>query len=57
MLGASVRIKIARLDGMTVNAVPEFDDVAGVAAEAGVPQKTVMAKAVAAASQLLEPNP
>ena len=46
--GASVRVKLARLHGRVVNATPEFDDVARVAAARGVPEKTVLAEAVAA---------
>ena len=52
VLGAPVRIKVARLDGEVVNAVPEYEDVARLAAERGVPAKTVLAAAVAAAEGL-----
>jgi uncharacterized protein (TIGR00299 family) protein len=50
--GARVRVKLARLDGAVVSAEPEFDDVARLAAERGVPVKTVLAAARAAASVL-----
>jgi hypothetical protein len=46
--GAPVRVKIARLDGRTVNAVPEYEDVARVAADHDVPAKLVMDAARAA---------
>jgi uncharacterized protein (TIGR00299 family) protein len=48
--GHAVRVKLARLDGEVVNAAPEFDDVARVAAETGRPEKVVLAAAAAAAS-------
>jgi uncharacterized protein (TIGR00299 family) protein len=48
-----VRIKIARLDGRVVNAVPEYDDVARAAAERGVPVTVVLDAARAAAQALL----
>ncbi|HET8582652.1 MAG TPA: nickel pincer cofactor biosynthesis protein LarC [Jatrophihabitans sp.] len=51
--GDQVRIKIARLDGRVVNAVPEYDDVARIAAERGVPVKIVMDAARAAAERHL----
>lgn len=51
--GHSVSLKIARLDGAVVNAVPEYDDVARVAAAAGVPVKLVMDAARAAAERAL----
>ena len=50
--GGQVRIKLARLDGRVVNAVPEYDDVARIAAERGVPPKIVMDAARAAAGRL-----
>jgi uncharacterized protein (DUF111 family) len=50
--GTTARVKVARLRGRVVNAVPEFDDVARVAAERGVPEKTVLADAVRAAREL-----
>ncbi len=46
--GGPVRVKLARLHGRVVSATPEFDDVARVARERGVPEKTVLAQAVAA---------
>ena len=45
-----VRIKVARRDGVELNASPEFDDCARLAAEHGVSIKTVQAAAVAARS-------
>ena len=50
--GSTVRVKIARLDGEVVNAVPEFDDVVAVAARLGRPTKAVLAEATAAATAL-----
>ncbi len=44
----SVRLKVARRDGVVVNASPEFEDCARLAAERGVPVKDVQAAAVAA---------
>jgi len=43
-----VRFKIARRDGRELNAAPEFDDCARLAAEHGVSIKSVQAAAVAA---------
>lgn len=51
--GSPVRVKVARLDGEVVNAVPEFDDVATVAAKQDRPVKAVLAEANAAAAALL----
>jgi uncharacterized protein (DUF111 family) len=48
-----VRVKLARLDGVVVNAAPEYDDVAQVAAESGRPAKVVLDAARAAAADLL----
>jgi uncharacterized protein (TIGR00299 family) protein len=42
-----VRIKIARRDGVELNASPEFDDCARLAAEHGVSVKAVQAAAIA----------
>ena len=47
--GASVRVKVARLDGEVVNAVPEWEDVVAAARALGRPAKAVLAAAVAAA--------
>jgi hypothetical protein len=49
--GAPVRVKIARLDGKIVNAAPEYDDVARVAAEHDLPAKLVLDAARAAAAE------
>jgi pyridinium-3,5-bisthiocarboxylic acid mononucleotide nickel chelatase len=43
-----VRFKIARRDGRELNASPEFDDCARLAAERGVSIKTVQAAAIQA---------
>jgi pyridinium-3,5-bisthiocarboxylic acid mononucleotide nickel chelatase len=43
-----VRFKIARRDGRELNASPEFDDCARLAAQHGVPVRTVQAAAVKA---------
>ncbi|GAA0558852.1 nickel pincer cofactor biosynthesis protein LarC [Paractinoplanes ferrugineus] len=40
-----VRVKVARLDGVVVNAEPEYEDVAALADRAGVPAKVVLAAA------------
>ena len=47
--GHSVRIKTATLDGVLVNAQPEYDDVIAAATAAGRPVKAVLADSVAAA--------
>jgi uncharacterized protein (TIGR00299 family) protein len=52
--GQDVRVKVARLDGRVVNAVPEFDDVVAAAAALGRPTKAVLAAAAAAAARLLD---
>lgn len=43
-----IRFKIARLDGQELNASPEFDDCAKLAAQHGVPVKAVQAAAIQA---------
>lgn len=53
--GSPVRVKVARMDGEVVNAVPEFDDVATVAAKQQRPVKAVLAEANALAAALLSP--
>ena len=40
-----VRFKVARRDGRVLNAQPEFDDLAKLAAERGIPIKDVQALA------------
>ena len=50
--GHLVRVKLALLEGTVVNAQPEYDDVASVAADTGRPIKDVLAEAVAAARNL-----
>jgi uncharacterized protein (TIGR00299 family) protein len=47
--GQPVRVKVARHDGVVVNAQPEYDDVAAAAAALGRPVKTVLADAIATA--------
>ncbi|MBO0845202.1 MAG: nickel pincer cofactor biosynthesis protein LarC [Nocardioides sp.] len=49
-----IRVKVARLNGRIVNAVPEYDDVARVAAERGVPATLVLDEARVAAQALLQ---
>ncbi|MEU6284438.1 nickel pincer cofactor biosynthesis protein LarC [Streptomyces sp. NPDC047028] len=46
--GRPVRIKTARWEGRTVNAQPEWEDVAAVARATGQPAKHVLARAAAA---------
>lgn len=46
--GHRVRVKLARLDGAVVNATPEYDDVARVAAEQGIPERVVLSAAMRA---------
>jgi uncharacterized protein (DUF111 family) len=46
--GHDVAVKLARLDGELMNAQPEYEDVARVAALTGRPAKDVLAEAVAA---------
>ena len=43
-----VRVKIARRDGVVVNAAPEFDDCARLGRDRGVPVKDVQAAATKA---------
>jgi pyridinium-3,5-bisthiocarboxylic acid mononucleotide nickel chelatase len=43
-----VRVKVARRDGVTLNASPEFDDCARIGRERGVPVKDVHAAATKA---------
>jgi uncharacterized protein (DUF111 family) len=38
-----VRFKVARRDGRVLNAQPEFDDLAKLSAERGIPVKDVQA--------------
>jgi len=52
--GYAVRVKVARLDGRVVNAVPEYDDVAAAALALDRPVKAVLATANAAAAHLLD---
>ncbi len=50
--GHPVRVKLGVHDGHVVNAQPEYDDVAAVAAATGEPVKSVLARAVAQARTL-----
>jgi uncharacterized protein (DUF111 family) len=51
--GSSIRVKVAfDSEGAVVNVMPEHDDVAAAAAEAGLPTKVVAAQAIAAAAEL-----
>jgi uncharacterized protein (DUF111 family) len=47
--GQPIRVKIATLDGVTVNAQPEYEDVAAAATATTRPIKDVLAAAIAAA--------
>jgi pyridinium-3,5-bisthiocarboxylic acid mononucleotide nickel chelatase len=47
--GHRVRVKTSTLDGVLVNAQPEYDDVVAAATAAGRPVKAVLAEATAAA--------
>ena len=49
--GQSVRVKVARRDGLVVNLSPEFDDVTRAAEALGRPVKTVLAAAAAAGAR------
>jgi uncharacterized protein (TIGR00299 family) protein len=50
--GATVRVKLGRLDGRLVNVAPEHDDCAALALRLGRPVKSVWAAALAAAQDL-----
>ena len=50
-IGEEIRIKIALLDGVVVNAQPEYEDVAAAAAKLNRPVKAVLAAAAAAAHE------
>ncbi len=50
--GQAVGVKVARLDGTVLNVQPEFEDVVAAARALGRPVKSVMAAAIAAASDL-----
>ena len=51
--GHTIAVKVARHAGAVVNAMPEYDDVAGAAAALGRPVADVLAEAVAASRKLL----
>ncbi len=50
--GHDVAVKLALLDGEVLNAQPEYDDVARVAAATGRPIKQVLAEAIAATQEI-----
>jgi uncharacterized protein (DUF111 family) len=50
--GATIRLKIARLDGEIVNVSAEFDDIAWAAADSGRPEKQILAEALHEAQTL-----
>ena len=52
--GHRIAVKLARHDGVLVNAQPEYDDVARAAAALGRPVSDVLAAAIAATHALLE---
>ncbi|HEY8456276.1 MAG TPA: nickel pincer cofactor biosynthesis protein LarC [Actinopolymorphaceae bacterium] len=56
LTGGSVRVKVASYAGTIVNAQPEYDDVLALAAATGRPIKDVLAEAIAAVRNHLEPN-
>jgi uncharacterized protein (DUF111 family) len=49
--GQAIGVKHALLDGVTVNASLEYEDVASAAATLGLPVKVVLARAIAAAQE------
>jgi uncharacterized protein (DUF111 family) len=51
--GQAIAVKLASLEGVVVNAQPEYDDVARAAATLGRPVVDVLADAVAASRELL----
>jgi hypothetical protein len=63
--GTSVRIKIGHAGGVVVQVMPEFADVAALAAELGIAERVALTRAVAAAAEagivvgarLLDRNP
>ncbi len=54
--GCPIAVKIASWEGAIVNVQPEWEDVATAARELGEPEKTILARAQAAAAELW-PNP
>jgi uncharacterized protein (DUF111 family) len=48
-----VRVKIATRDGVVLQAMPEFEDVAALAREQGRPERLVLQEALAAAAALV----
>lgn len=54
--GQQIAVKLARHDGVLVNAQPEYDDVARAAATLGRPVNDVLAEASAASRRFLRPD-
>jgi dTDP-4-amino-4,6-dideoxygalactose transaminase len=54
---ALLRVKLARLDGVVVNAQPEYDDVARAAGALGRPVNDVLAEATALSRAFLDTTP
>lgn len=52
--GHVVRVKLALLDGVVVNAQPEYDDLVAVASATGRPVRDVLAEAAAAARPMTQ---
>jgi uncharacterized protein (TIGR00299 family) protein len=52
--GHPVRVKVAHADGTLRNVSPEYDDVAAAALATGLPAKEVLARATAAAYELID---
>jgi uncharacterized protein (TIGR00299 family) protein len=52
--GQPVRVKVAHADGALRNVSPEYDDVAAAALATGLPAKEVLARATAAAYELID---
>ena len=51
VLGRSIGVKIGRLDGRVTNVSVEYEDVAALARERGVPAKEALRAATAAAAE------
>jgi pyridinium-3,5-bisthiocarboxylic acid mononucleotide nickel chelatase len=49
--GATIRVKVGRLDGRVVNVAPEHDDCAALARRTGRPVKAIWAEALSAAER------
>ncbi|MEV6304098.1 nickel pincer cofactor biosynthesis protein LarC [Actinoplanes sp. NPDC051861] len=53
VLGGEVAVKVGHLDGVIVQAMPEFEDVAALARRLGRPEHAVLREALAAADLIL----